>query len=438
MTETQNIEWKESWRDEHLKGICAFANTKGGVLVVGKNDNGKIVGVKNSKKLMEDLPNKISNLLSIVCEVNLLKEDDLEYIEIIVEPSKSAVAFSGKFYKRMGTVSKLLSGQALSDFILKKSNLFWDSLLESKASLNHIDVNAIETFKNGAKKSGRITFSDTDDTESILSKLDLIDENGNYTRASVLLFGNTPTKFTISAFLKIGKFGYSNSELIAQDLIEGNLFEMADKAIELLNAKYILRTVSYEGLQRVETPEYPYEAIREVLFNAIIHREYSTSPITIRIYDDRMEIWNMGNLPDNLTVEKLKLNHGSYPRNPLLAKTFYLGGHIETWGRGTIKIIEECKKHGLPEPVFVNDMEGMTVILYKNRTNPEFLKKLDLNDRQLKAIEYVKKNGFITRATFEEIVDTSYRTAVRDLDSLLKHEVFRKEGSTKSTKYFLY
>ena len=308
MTETQNIEWKESWRDEHLKGVCAFANTKGGVLVVGKNDDGEIIGVKNAKKLMEDLPSKISNKLDIICEVNLLRSNDLEYIEIVVEKAKSAVSFEGRYYKRVGSTSRVLSGQALSEFIIDKSNLNWDSLIEQNASLNSIDINALESFKNGAKKSGRITFSDTDGTENILRKLDLVDEDGNFTRASVLLFGKTPTKFVVSAFIKIGKFGYSNSELIAQDLVEGNLFEMADKAIELLNAKYILRIVSYEGLQRVETPEYHYEAIREVLFNAIIHRKYSSSPITIRIYDDRMEVWNMGNLPENLTVEKLKVS----------------------------------------------------------------------------------------------------------------------------------
>ena len=437
MSESQNIEWKASWRDEYLKGICAFANASGGVFVIGKSDAGEIIGVSKSKKLMEDLPNKITNLLSIVCEVNLLRENDLEYIEIIVEKSKSAISYDGRYYKRTGSTTRTLTGQSLTDFILDKNHLKWDKQIEPTATLDSIDLDAVEAFKRGAKKFGRINFSEDDNAESILKKLKLIDDKGNLTRASVLLFGKDPTDFSIAAFLKIGKFGETNSELLAQDIVETNAFQLADKALDILNAKYVLRSISYDRLQRVETPEYPYEAIREILFNAIIHRKYRTSPITIRIYSDRLEIWNIGGLPDEITLEELKENHSSHPVNPLMAKTFYLGGHIEAWGRGTIKVIEECKKHGLPEPVFKNDRSGFTAILYKNRTNPEFLNKLSLNDRQLKAIEYVRNNGFITSSIYQKEIKTSDRSASRDLAFLVESKVFKKIGDNKGARYEL-
>lgn len=139
--------------------------------------------------------------------------------------------------------------------------------------------------------------------------------------------------------------------MLSQDVIESNAFELADKTLEVLNIKYIVRNISYDGLQRIETPEYPFEALREVLFNSIVHRSYDITPIIIRIYEDRITVWNIGGLPEQLSLADLKKEHSSYPRNKLLANAFYKGGHIESWGRGTLKIIEECKKHGLIEPV---------------------------------------------------------------------------------------
>jgi ATP-dependent DNA helicase RecG len=315
--------------------------------------------------------------------------------------------------------------------------VYWDEQIEPKATLDDIDLNAIEEFKEGAKKYNRIKFSKDEDLESILKRLKLMNEEGELTRAAVLLFGKDPTKFSISAFLKIGKFGSSDAELLTQDVVESNAFELAQKTLEVLDGKYLLRNISYEGLQRVETLEYPLKGLREIIFNAIIHRKYRTSPITIRIYSDRLEVWNIGGLPEAITVDKLKVKHSSHPVNPLMAKTFYLGGHIEAWGRGTVDTIEACKKGGFPEPAFINEPSEFTAILYKNITNPEFLNKLDLNDRQLKAIEYVKKNEFITSSVYQKEMETSYRTSIRDLNGLVTNGILMKIGDNKGAKYKL-
>ena len=213
--------------------------------------------------------------------------------------------------------------------------------------------------------------------------------------------------------------------------------KLADKTLEILDAKYILSPISYDRLQRKETPEYPYQAIREILFNAIIHRAYQTTPITVKVYPDRLRIWNIGTLPDGVTLEDLRKDHGSYPRNRLMADAFYLGGHIESWGRGTIKIIEECRKYGLPEPLIEETGGGVAVTLYKNKTNPEYVGTLDLNERQLKAIEYIKKSGSITRVMYQEEMNTSERTASRDIELLVGYGIFIKTGNNKSTKYIL-
>lgn len=208
--------------------------------------------------------------------------------------------------------------------------------------------------------------------------------------------------------------------------------------LEILNKKYFQKSISYEGLQRIEKTEYPYPAIREILLNAIAHRVYQTTPITVRIYSDRLEIWNLGTLPKELSAEDLKQSHSSYPRNPLIAQVFYKGGLIESWGRGTIKILEECKKHDLPEPEIKEVGGGVQVILYKNKTNPEFLKSLGLSKRQLVAVDYVKGNGYITNPIYQAETFASERTANRDLNDLLKLKVFKKIGEGKNTRYELF
>ncbi len=439
MLEKQNIEWKESWRDEYFEYISAFANAEGGKIYIGINDKGVVVGISEYEKLLVNLPNKIKDLVGILCEVNHLTEGDKHYIQIVVNQYSVPISYRGKYYIRSGSTTQLLNGTSLNDFLLKKSGLNWDEVIESSASMSDIDESAIEYFKQSANVSGRLSFTKEDnDYLNILKNLRLVDDNNNFKRAGLLSFGKDPLKYFTTAFIKIGKFGDSGSELLSQDVIEGNVFEQADVVLEILDKKYFQKSISYKGLQRIETTEYPYPAIREILLNAIAHRVYQTTPITVRIYGDRLEIWNLGTLPKELSAEDLKQAHGSYPRNPLIAQVFYKGGLIESWGRGTIKILEECKKHDLPEPEIKEVGGGVQVILYKNKTNPEFLNSLGLNKRQLVAVDYVKENRYITNTIYQAETFASERTANRDLNDLVKLKVFKKIGLGKNTKYELF
>lgn len=436
MPEKQNVEYKQSWRDEYLQWVSGFANANGGVLYIGLDDSGNIVGVDKYKKLMDELPNKIKDTTGLVCEVNLHEEDDKNYIEIVVKPSRSVVSYRGKFYLRSGSTNQLLNGVALEDFLLNKRNITWDALPVDGVSIDDIDLEAIEYFKRKAIETGRLpSISMETDAETILKKLELIDLNGNYTRASLILFGKKPLRYSSTAYLKIGKFGSSPTDLITQDTIETNAFELADKTLEILNSKYILRTVKYEGLSRIEPPEYPYDAIREILYNAIIHQQYGVTPVTVKVYDDRISISNFGLLPNPLTVDDLKTEHRSVLRNKLMANVFYRGGHIESWGRGTLKVIEECKNYGLLEPLIEEVQGGVTVTLFKDKSNDKYLSKLDLNDSQLKAVKYVQENGHITNGIYKDLYGVSDKTAYRHLDELVKEGVFVKKGEKKGTRY---
>jgi len=132
------------------------------------------------------------------------------------------------------------------------------------------------------------------------------------------------------------------------------------------------------------------------------------------------------------------MEHLSKPRNTLLAKVFYFAGFIESWGRGTIKIVENCVKQGLPEPDFIEESGVMKVIFYKDKFTEEFLQKMGLNERQIKAVMYMKKTGRITNKEYQEIANTTKKTASRDLSNLVKKEILKQVGSTgKGTFYTL-
>jgi ATP-dependent DNA helicase RecG len=445
MPEHQYIEWKESWRDEYLKWVCAFANSQGGVLIIGKRDDGSIKGIDNSKKLLETLPNKISNALGLICDVNLKNEGELEYIEVIVEPSSSAVAYDGRYFKRTGSTTKLLTGQALADFLRLKSNIPWDEVVIEGASLEDIDEAAIDKFKEEAKKSGRVpSISESTSVLDVLRNLDLTTEDGLLKRAGVILFAKRPSKFVREAILKIGRFGESPSDLRSQELIEGNNFQLADKVIQLLDYKYIIRNISYDGLTRVETPEYPFEAIREAIFNAIIHREYDSASINVSVYDDRLEIWNDGLLNEKLSIEDLKKQHRSYPRNKLMANVFYKAGYIESWGRGTVKIMEEAEKNGLPEPEISEYSGGVAVTLFKKPEEgkassgfSEMDKHLYLNSNQRWVVDFLEKHETLTSKDYQEKFDIAERTARYHLSKMVELELIDKVGEKSSTRYIL-
>lgn len=434
MPENQNIEWKESWRDEYLGWICGFANANGGKVFIGIKDDGTITGINNYNRLMEDIPSKIQSHLGIICDVNLHEKEGKYYIEIDVPPQTVGISYKGEYHYRTGSTKQVLRGHVLTDFLLKKSGKSWDDVIEPGTSMKDINEESIEAFKAGAVRSHRLSSVTGDKPEIILENLRLLKDNF-LKRAAILLFGTNPRKYFVSAFIKIGKFGNSDTELLFQDIIEGDAFRLADKTIDILEKKYLIAQISYDRLQRIEKPEYPFEAIREILLNAIIHRTYYYSPIQISVYNNRIIFWNEGKLPEGFSLDTLKTKHPSVPGNPWIAEACFKGGLIEAWGRGTLKIIEECAKFNMPEPIFELVGGGISVTLYKDVYNKEFLQTLDLNKRQIDALIFfrdkfeIKTNDYMIRYNITD------RTALRDLTELVDKELLIKTGDRKSSKY---
>ena len=366
--EKQNIEYKESWRDEYLKWICGFANAQGGRIYIGVDDKHEVVGISDSKRLMEDIPNKIVTTLGIVAEVNLHEADGLEYIEIVVSPSNVPIAFKGQYHYRSGSTKQELKGVALQQFLLKKMGLSWDDMPVPYATIDDIDRSAIDYFLRRSIASERMDEEEQNaSTEDVLRNLDLITPEGELKSAAILLFGKRVHKFFPAAEFKIGRFHNDESDLIIQDVVDCNLIQMAGKVMDLLRSRYLVSPIRYEGMQRIEELEIPQKALRELIYNSIVHKLYSGPAILMRVFDKSVELWNYGLLPEELTPADLMKKHASYPRNRNIASVFYKAGFIESWGRGYKKIREEFEKAGHPVPT-VEESGGGVLVTIQRRT----------------------------------------------------------------------
>lgn len=361
MSENQNVEYKESWRDEYLKWVCGFANANGGVLEIGKDDRGTVVGLKDPSRLLEELPNKVVSGLGIVADVDLVTEGKASFIRITVEPHPNPVSYRGAYYVRSGSTNQQLTGAALDRFLLGKQGRHWDGVPQPGLEVESCDPTAFRAFREKAAASGRAQVDEhSEDAAEILDGLRLR-EAGRLKRAAALLFHPDPERFVPGAFVKIGYF-VTTDDLRYHDEVHGHLFGQVQQTVDLLSTKYLTAEVGYDGLQRIERYPLPLAALREALLNALVHKDYAGgAPVQIGVYDDQIIFWNPGRLPDDWTVNRLLSRHPSHPANPLLADAFFRAGYIEAWGRGIEKMLRTCREHGVPEPLLEADASGVQV-----------------------------------------------------------------------------
>ena len=202
--------------------------------------------------------------------------------------------------------------------------------------------------------------------------------DGKLKRAAVLLFYRNPQRFFTGCYVKIGKFGIG-SDLQYQDVVEGSLILIADRVVELIYLKYLKASISYDKEVRVETYPYAREAVREAVYNALIHCKWEDGiPIQIRIEDEAMYISNACVFPSDWTTENLMKTHNSRPYNTDLANTFFRAGYIESWGRGIQKICEECNLIGAKIPEYNILGDDITVKFTAVATSKTFKRTNDV------------------------------------------------------------
>ena len=339
----------------------------------------------------------------------------------------------------------------MQQFILKKMGISWDDIVQPSATLDAIDPAAVDYLQRSAISHGRMMQSDySSDVKTVLENLDLIDEEGHLRNAAILLFGKRPSRYFTLCDFRIGRFIKDETDLIFQDVIEGDIIRMADKVISILRSKYLTTPIHYEGLGRFEPLEIPEKALREAIFNAIIHKDYSGVHIQMKVYNDRIELWNQGSLPAGWTVEKMLAPHSSQPRNKHIAAAFYKAGFIESWGRGISKIIEGFVSAGLPAPTFEEHCGGLLVTIPRRmagdtlndkinandtlngKINDILNGKINLSEKEKAILRVISENPSITYPEIAAQLSISIRTISRAINKLQNEGLIVREGSKKS------
>ena len=269
----------------------------------------------------------------------------------------------------------------------------------------------------------------------LLEKLNLLDGT-MLKRAAVLLFHRNPEKWITGAFVKIGFFE-NDADLRYQDEVHGSLMIQADRVIDLLYTKYLTAEISYDNITRIEHYPFPKDAIREAIFNALIHQDFSVGvPVQISVYRDKLYISNDCVFPANWTAETLMQKHRSLPHNPDIANTFFRAGFIESWGRGIEKICRLCKEYGISEPKYTvhpNDImmmfkANMIVVAQKDDT---------VNDTVNAILALIKQNPSITYEDLTKKTGKSRRTISRIITELKTTGTIARVGSDKTGHWMI-
>ena len=439
--ESETLEFKSSLqlKDEIGKSVSSFLNSKGGVVLVGISDKREIKGVQVGKRTLVDLAEYVKRHTDpqVFPEMKIITIDNKKIILIKVKESgEKPVFFKNYAYKRVGDTNQKISASEIRKLAKEiPEKVYWDEQICEGASLEDIDKDKIEWFLKKAKFERRLDITSAISFREALGRLNLV-KNSGLTNAAILLFGKNPQKFFLQAEIRCARFkGTEPLEFIDMKVLGGNIIDQREDTLEFVK-EHIKLHAEIKGTERVERWEYPIAAVREAVTNAVCHRDYEVSSNTqVRIFDDRVEIWGCGPLPKPLTVKDLRKRHDSVLRNPLIGKCFFLIKYIEQWGTGTNRIIKECLNHGLPEPLF-EELSGSLVVSFRKIYALEMLEELGLNERQIEAVECIKKQGNITNKGYQSLrPGVSRETLRKDLNDLIVKKIIVRRGQNKGVYY---
>lgn len=347
-TESQVVELKRSlgeWK-EIVETCAAFATAHGGCVYVGVSDDGRASGVQIGKGTIEDLVNKIARntnpKIVPTIRTDVIEGKTVITVEVPEHPTKPVYAFD-KPLRRSGRTNQVLSPSEAAELYLATRGITWDETVLSNASLQDINAEKVWAFLHRARSERRLNASTETPVEQVLHQLNVI-RDGKITVAGLLLFGKDPERLLPQSALRCARFkGDDTVHFLDMKLIEGTVIDQVEEAVAFVRRNTSM-AVKIEGkLERTERWEYPLDAVREAITNAVCHRDYAdTGNVQVRIFDHGLEVWNPGALPAGLTVEDLRRNHESKPRNKLIAHAFFLIRYIEQFGTGTGRMMRNA------------------------------------------------------------------------------------------------
>lgn len=371
-SETLELKATTGQRSDGVKSICAMLNTRGGRVIFGAGPDKSFDGQQVTEKTLEDVSAELRQIeppvFPSIQRINL----DGGKAAIVVEAPRGAqrpYRYRGQAYARVGAVTRKLDAAAADRMLLERMHgeYRWENQTAEGWELDDLDASEITRTVDEAIRRGRAEEPGTRDPAELLRALGLLDPDGRPLRAAVVLFGRSELieRRLTQGLVRAARFrGTDKSDFIDNRQFYGNAFELLVRAERFLRDHLpIAGRVVPNLFERIDDPLYPPLALREALANAICHRDYGMGggAVSVGIYDDRLEITSSGPLHFGITTEDLYRPHASAPWNPLIAHVFYRRGIIESWGRGTLKIVDLTTSAGLPRPEIAADAFSVTV-----------------------------------------------------------------------------
>jgi ATP-dependent DNA helicase RecG len=443
--ESDTLEFKKSLSliEPALKSVCGFLNHHGGVISFGRTNTGAIIGVDPADHSLRKLSQQITSRIKpeITPDFRVIEDQGKHLIVVTVPEGISKPYYlDGIAYMRTGTENRVMPPDEIKRIILSEHAVPWDNQPCRGATLDDIDAPSVRTFLERAQKERRFDVDPLIPVKSALEKLDVL-SGGLPTHAAILFFGKDPQRFFIQSEVRCARF--KGEEVSSTYLNMNVLHGRIDQLIEDAN-RFIAQTIQKAAwivpgkMQREEHWEYPPDALREAVINAVCHRDYNSSGnVQIRIFDSRAQVWNPGILMEGITVELLKVEHSSHPRNKTIARLLFLIGYIEQWGSGTLSMITACERDGVPDPQFRETGNDFVVTFLRSTVNTLIEHPEILNERQREAIEYLKTHQEISTSEYGRIYDCTVRTARRDISHLAELNIIIVKREGKLLRYIL-
>jgi ATP-dependent DNA helicase RecG len=440
--ERDTVEFKQSTGEirEIVETVSALANTQGGTILIGVTNAGEVVGLALGKDTLESLANRIQQQTDPKV-FPVLATAEVERKTVVVvhvdESPLKPVLVQGRGFKRVGRSNHVLSSQEVAQLSLVSRGLSWDAGPAEGYGLSDLDPAAVRRFLLAGERERHLDIHPDTPLEEVLEKLELW-RDGHLTRAALLLFGREPQRFLRQSEVRVARFrGTEPLHFLDMKVIEGTLIEQRTAILEFIQ-RHISMSAEVKGLAREEHWEYPLEALREAVTNALCHREYrDPGNVQVRIFDDRLEVWNPGTLPPELSLEALRRTHRSVPRNRLIAHALFLIKFIEQWGTGTLRMIAVCREAGLPEPEFAELSGAFIVTFRQSKLTREYLVGLGLSARQIAAVEHLQAHGRITNREYVMLTHVARPTATRDLADLVAKGLVQQHGRGRGSYFTL-
>ncbi|MEI6575565.1 MAG: RNA-binding domain-containing protein [Bacteroidota bacterium] len=455
------MENKASFNDSVIETLVAFANSKGGSVLIGINDDGSpntnfTFGKETFQKWVNEI--KVKTQPSIIPDIEVIVYNGQNIVELAIpEFPIKPVSFKGRYYKRVKNSNHQLSVIEIADLSLQSLQVSWDSYPAPNITIDDIDLLKVEKFIRKVNATGRFNLEGS--LVENLEKLRLI-SNNKITNAAYLLFAKRDIAFNVH----LGRFK-TPSYIIDDKMLRGSLFEVVEETMKYLISQIkVAFEITGVTTQRTEIFEYPLPALRELVLNALIHRDYlSPIDVQIKVFDNSITFFNPGKLYGDLTVAHLiSNNYQAYARNKLLAEAFYLTGDIEKYGSGFKRIQNELKQYptmnmdcqeipnGFLVELSYTQQKTTTRISTENSASAEISgqgaksgtksgtkdgtkdgTKKQIDSKMDLIIDLLKESKHVTIDNISKMLNIPRRTIVRYLEKLKNDNVIQRTGSKK-------